>query len=242
MNLKNVSDKNLLSKTKELAATERQHLTLVLHHLREVGRRKLFSDLRYASLFEYAVKELKYSEGQAGRRIQAMRLIQELPEVEAKIESGELNLTHVSMAQSFFRAADKSSPQRMSTAEKIEILERFENKTSREAEKILVQLQPTFALPKESERVIDEVHSEVKFVMDEELRKELDEVKALLGAKALGLSFADLIKFMARTSVKQLRVKKFGKKLTENSYYSAKTLTPAPELARRSPPAQLTLG
>ena len=241
MNLKTLSDNNLLLRTKELVATERQHLTQVLLHLREVERRKLFSDLRYASLFEYTVKELKYSEGQAGRRIQAMRLINELPEIEAKIESGELNLTHVSMAQSFFRASDKASECKMKASEKIEILERFENKTSREAEKILVQLQPTFALPKESERVIDDVHTEVKFVIDAELRQEIEELKALLGVKAIGLSFSELIKYMARTSVHDLRVKKFGKKITEQNYYVTEQPTPPPASQATDRATQLSM-
>ena len=107
MNLKSFKDKELLSQIKQLVKNEREVLTKILHHLREVERRKLFSDLGYQSLFEYTVKELKYSEGQAGRRIQAMRLIKEIPEVEKKIASGKLSLSNISQAQSYFREARK---------------------------------------------------------------------------------------------------------------------------------------
>src|SRR5690606_12598786 len=108
-------------RTKQLVARERQLLTEVLHHLREVERRKLFSDLGYPSLFAYAVGELKYSEGQAGRRIQAMRLIRLLPEVEQQVAAGSLSLSNVSQAQSYFREKAKQRGRAMPATEQREI-------------------------------------------------------------------------------------------------------------------------
>jgi uncharacterized coiled-coil DUF342 family protein len=104
MKLSNLKDRELLSRTRALVQVERTTLTQVLHHLREIERRKLFSDLGYRSLFEYAVEELRYSEGQAGRRIQAMRLMREIPEMEKKVESGSLSLSNVSQAVGMFQA------------------------------------------------------------------------------------------------------------------------------------------
>ncbi len=54
----NLKDQELLNCTKTLVEKERQMLTEILYHLREVERRKLFCDLGYQSLFEYGVKEL----------------------------------------------------------------------------------------------------------------------------------------------------------------------------------------
>lgn len=108
MNLTHLKDQELLTRTKQLVQQERLLLTQVLHHLREVERRKLFCDLGYQSLFEYAIKELHYSEGQAGRRIQAMRLIKELPEVEEKIKTGALSLSNIAQAQSYFKTPTQS--------------------------------------------------------------------------------------------------------------------------------------
>ena len=96
MNLKHLRDQELLANTEELVQTERSTLTKILHHLREIERRRLYSDKGCASLFEYTVKFLHYSEGQAGRRIQAMRLIKEIPEIGCKIESGALSLSNIS--------------------------------------------------------------------------------------------------------------------------------------------------
>ena len=110
--IKKLKDQELLKVTADLVQRERHVLTLVLHHLREVKRRRLFSDLGCPSLFEYCVRELKYSEGQAGRRIQAMRLLKELPEIEPMIRSGSLSLTNLSQAQSYFRDVQKQATQR----------------------------------------------------------------------------------------------------------------------------------
>lgn len=112
MNLSKVKDEQILTKLKTLVQDERELLIVILHHLREVEKRRLFSELKYSSLFEYAVKELKYSEPQAGRRIQAMRLLKELPQLEEKIQSGDLNLSNLCQARTYFRIVDKKSSNR----------------------------------------------------------------------------------------------------------------------------------
>src|SRR5271165_203534 len=111
MNLKNLSDSVLLAQTKNAALKERKSITLVLNHLLEVERRRLYLELGYGSLFDYCLRELHYSEGSAQRRISSMRLLREIPEVESKIESGELSLSVISQAQVFFRA-EKSADKR----------------------------------------------------------------------------------------------------------------------------------
>ena len=186
MQLNHLKDQDLLSNTKQLVQAERDVLTKVLHHFREIERRRLFSDLGYASLFDYAVKELKYSEGQAGRRIQAMRLIKEIPELEKKIESGALSLSNISQAQSFFREVAKNSDDSaknssfISKADKLAVLDKLEHKSAREGQRELLKLQPDAALPKERERVITEEKSEIRFVMTKELKIKLEEVRSLL--------------------------------------------------------------
>ncbi|MEK7358444.1 MAG: hypothetical protein AAB250_18515 [Bdellovibrionota bacterium] len=63
MNLKHLTDDALLASTDRAVQDERSALSVVLHHLREVDRRRLYSKLKYKSLFDYAVKHQKYSEG-----------------------------------------------------------------------------------------------------------------------------------------------------------------------------------
>ncbi|PWU15627.1 MAG: hypothetical protein C5B49_11520 [Bdellovibrio sp.] len=96
--LGSLSDSALLENTQTLVKQERELLTEILHHLKEIENRRLFSSLGYKSLFDYAVKHLQYSEDQAARRISAMKLLKELPEIEEKIELGSLTLANLSMA------------------------------------------------------------------------------------------------------------------------------------------------
>src|SRR5690606_9264736 len=104
------------------------------------------------------VNELKYSEAQAGRRISAMRLLRELPQVEEKIQSGSLNLSNLCQARSYFREVDKKAKTEggdvLSAEYKIEIIEQLENKSARDGEKLLSSLKPETSLPKDKERFL----------------------------------------------------------------------------------------
>ena len=102
MNLKTLKDQELHLATKNLVEKERELLTQILKHLYEIERRRLFCDYQCSSLWEYCVKQLGYSEGQAMRRISAMRLIKEIPEVESKVSEGSLSLSNVAGAYRFF--------------------------------------------------------------------------------------------------------------------------------------------
>ena len=103
MNLSHLTDQSLLDKAAQLAKEERELLTAILHHLKGIERRRLFSSLGYSSLFDYAVKSLGFSCDQAFRRISAMRLLKELPQIEEKISSGKMTLTNLNLAQSLFK-------------------------------------------------------------------------------------------------------------------------------------------
>lgn len=99
MNLKNLSNTELHLQCQFLAKKERLATADMLWHLKENQKRMLFAEMGYRDLKEYCVKELKYSEGSAWRRISAMRLLAEIPELESKIQSGDLNLSQISLAQ-----------------------------------------------------------------------------------------------------------------------------------------------
>ena len=142
LNLSTLTDHNLLQSVKALAADERKITTQILNHLREIEVRRLFATLGYSSLFEYCRQELGYSEGSAQRRISAMRILKEVPDVENKINSGALSLSVISQVQSYFREKAKIN-EPLETQEKIEILERFEHKSTREAEREILAMSPS---------------------------------------------------------------------------------------------------
>ena len=74
-----LSDRELLAQTGNLARVERHLQGAIIDHLAEIEARSLFLRRGFASLFEYAVRELGYSDAAAGRRIAAMRLCADKP-------------------------------------------------------------------------------------------------------------------------------------------------------------------
>ena len=218
MYLNQLKDADLLAQIKEFIQSERDLLIRILHHLREIEKRRLFSDLGYKSLFDYAVGELKYSEGQAGRRIQTMRLLKDLPELETKIATGALSLSNVQQAQTFFREVQAAEPRRIVTPqEKLDVLEKLENKSVRDAQKELLKINPAQALPKEKERVVTETTSEVRFLMSDKLKAKLEGVRSLLGAKGAMMTYAELFDVMSDLSLSALESRHFGKKRTADA-------------------------
>ena len=105
--VKKLSNQQLLSQTKFLVQKERNTHIQVLHHLGEIDSRKLYLELGFSSLFDYAVKELGYSEGAAYRRIKAMKLCRDLPDTESRLQSGKLSLSSASQLQAFFEKQAK---------------------------------------------------------------------------------------------------------------------------------------
>ena len=223
MNNRKLSDQALHQNLLSLRGTERDIVAKILCHLREVDRRKMFCDFEQSSLFDYAVNILGYSEGQAHRRIQAMRLIKGLPPaakktVENKIKSGELSLSNVSSAQSVFNRVQKAEPNKAYTgSQKASILRELENKSARDGQKVLLKLQPTAALPLDRQRVLSEEKTELKIVIDETTKELLENVRALLGPKGADMTYDELFKLMAQETTKNLEAKRFGKKRTQPS-------------------------
>src|SRR4051812_26070092 len=99
--LRELSNSELHEQTLAKVQEERDVTLEVLVFLRETERRRSFAGL--SSLHKYCVRELKYSDSAAQRRIDSMRLLKELPEMEAGLKEGRLNLSVVSIAQTFFR-------------------------------------------------------------------------------------------------------------------------------------------
>ena len=132
MKLAHLTDKTLLLETISFVQRERTLLAEILWRLKEIDRRKLYSDQKCGSLFEYCVKVLKYSEGQASRRVTASRMLNDLPELAEDIKSGSINLTQLNQAKHFFNEMGE-----MNNSEKKEIIDEIKGKTIKETEKIL---------------------------------------------------------------------------------------------------------
>jgi hypothetical protein len=76
-NLKSLSDVQLVEQTSQLVRQEREALTQILWHLREIERRMLYAQASFPTLADYAVVQFQYSRPAAARRVAAMKLLKE---------------------------------------------------------------------------------------------------------------------------------------------------------------------
>ncbi len=88
-----LSDRELLRQTSTLVQHERYLLGAVIDHLSEIEARRLYLQRGCSSLFDYAVRELGYSEAAAGRRIGAVRLCADQPGARERLRDGSLTLS-----------------------------------------------------------------------------------------------------------------------------------------------------
>ena len=88
-----LSDRELLRETRNLVRHERHLQGAIIDHLAEIGARGLYLERGFSSLFDYAVRELGYSDAAAARRIGAMRLCADQPHAREGLRDGSLTLS-----------------------------------------------------------------------------------------------------------------------------------------------------
>ena len=103
-----LGDQQLLEQTKRLAANQRGIDVHILDHLDEIDRRGLALRRGFSSLFDYAVRELRFSDAAAQRRIQAMRLCRRHGWVRACLQSGALSMTAAGQLETTFAGAERA--------------------------------------------------------------------------------------------------------------------------------------
>ncbi len=241
--MKSLTNLELLSNIRALAQEERRIGVELLHHIREIDARKLYGE-KHSSLHEFLVQELKYSDGAAHRRIQAMRLLRDLPETEAKLSSGEITLSTASQLQNFFRAEKKLGTTYASAAKR-ELLSKIEGKSTRQTEGLLAAISLQ-AVPRERERTLNESESSITFVAGSELREKLMRLRGLVAHKNPCPSYAELFEMLADIALQKLDPSKSepltaGKQLAQPTEPTLAYAKRAPHLLR-APSPQSTHG
>lgn len=205
--IKRLPDSQLIDKTDSLVKEERELLTDILHHLAEIERRRLYSEYGYKSLIDMAIQRFGYSSDQAWRRVQAMRLMTALPEIEEKINSGALNLTHLGLAQTLFKQEAKTVA--LSNERKAAIIEEIENTTTREAERIVLKHSSSpKAFAPDRERVLNDDLVEYKFSGSNAIAEKAKILKGLLAHSDPNANMAELVEKAFDTLIDRLENQK----------------------------------
>ena len=103
-----LSDDRLIARTKELSGIEHQLEVVVIDHLREIRKRRLYLRRGFSSLFDYAVRELGYSDAAAWRRLKAMRLCADVDGVRERLQDGSMTLNAAAQLQNAFDRQDRN--------------------------------------------------------------------------------------------------------------------------------------
>ena len=111
-----LSDDRLLARTKELSGIEHHLEVVVIDHLREIHKRRLYLRRGFSSLFDYAVRELGYSDAAAWRRIKAMRLCAEVDGVRERLQNGTMTLNAAAQLQHAFDRQERKKERAASGA------------------------------------------------------------------------------------------------------------------------------
>ena len=112
-----LGDQQLLDQTQRLVANQRCLEVHLIDHLNEIDRRGLALRRGYSSLFDYAVRELGFSDASAQRRIQTMRLCRRYGWVRAELQSGKFDLTSAALLETAFAGAERQARQRGSRSQ-----------------------------------------------------------------------------------------------------------------------------
>jgi hypothetical protein len=93
--LSHLSDQSLLRELRSLVTQDRATTVLLIAHLGEVDSRRLYAPAGYPSMYEYCLRELRFSEDIAYKRIQTARAARQFPAIHAMLADGRLHLTAV---------------------------------------------------------------------------------------------------------------------------------------------------
>ncbi|MGZ3772422.1 MAG: hypothetical protein ACXVCY_01730 [Pseudobdellovibrionaceae bacterium] len=88
------------------------------------------------------VKFYNLSETASYQRVNALKLIESVPEAQEALFSGEVSLSNAALAQSFIQRSEKETKSAMSTEEKMNIIESVKGKTHGEAQITLAESNP----------------------------------------------------------------------------------------------------
>lgn len=205
----------------ELVSRERLLLIEIIEAIREVDRRKLYVDFGHASLFDFLTKDLNYSAGAAQRRIDAARLLRDIPALAEDIRTGRLTLNQIHLVQRASRLSAKQALAIQVTAEKKnEALKLISKESPSRAEAIVAQF---FDLPTlQSTRLSHQSDRSVRFEMtlSKEQFERLKQAQELLSHAVPSGDWVDLIDYMSKKVIQSrsgLRKKNSGNKATSKA-------------------------
>lgn len=193
--IQNLNDDQLLASLGNQFENERRTSNIILLHLHEVDRRRLYAARGYPDLYVMLLKFYRLSETSANQRVKAIALMAEVPRVEERLQSAELNLSTLAMAQRQIRLQEKVTGRKLERERKIEIVEKIANKTQAQAQVELFRMLPeTAENPRTTEKRISDTVTRFNLNLPDEVRDMLLRLKDLWSHVDPQMDYVEVIK------------------------------------------------
>jgi hypothetical protein len=204
ISLKHLDNKELVESTKRALKILSKAEADVLRHFQEIEERRLWTDA--GSLYKYIAATFDLTADQIYPRLQAMRFMRAVPEVEQKIEEGILSVTNALKAQQAFNSESKRRV--VSLEEKREVLETLSSASTKEADRLLAQKYPVTQKPPEKIKPVAQNQNLIQFYVDDETLKQIEELKAKYSHQMPSGKMEDLIKILIQHDNRQPKSRK----------------------------------
>lgn len=220
MNLRKLNDDQIIFGLHSEIKKEKQTTANVVRYIDEVDRRKLYLNYKCTSIFQYLLTVEKYDNSSAQRRIDAMKLLRQLPEIEMDLEKGSINLTQTAQFTTLVREKEKTVG-KLELEQKRELVDAIRGKTTAQTQVLLCQLleiEPK-QLEKAKPQAEESVRREATFTKEQEAI--LQQVREQFSHVHINPSFADLVMAMAEIVLKKPNSTFAAKVKSENPRYIA---------------------
>jgi hypothetical protein len=185
----------------KLVGRERAITQETLELICEAERRKLYLDRGYSSLFDWLVSSFRYSQSAAYRRVQAARLLMELPEIRELLVQGDLNLSSLSRLEGAVKRMEKRSGKKVDPELKRELVQQIRGKSGEETEKILRHSFQEIDLVRDSLAVAGPEHYRLTVTLEDETVLLLKRVRELLSHSCEG--WQEIVSYLAADFLKR---------------------------------------
>jgi hypothetical protein len=155
MDLRDRSDDDLLSSVTKLMGLHRKLTVEIVFHLAEIEERRLHLLKGFPSMFAFCVNALRFSEGEAFRRIAAARLGRRFPVIHSLLASGEVNLSTLELLRPWLTDQNHE-----------ELLAAVAGKGKREVQALIATRFPRPDRPSSIRRARIEPLSEARFMVE----------------------------------------------------------------------------
>jgi hypothetical protein len=162
MNLRGHTDEALLLDVRGLIGSQRELTARLIVYLAEIEHRRLHLFAGFSSMFEFCVKELCLSEGEAFRRLTVARLGRKFPVIHSLVASGEVHLSALVLLRPYLTGENHA-----------ELFQAVRGKSKRDVEMLLATRFPRRDEPARMRPVAPE-RFRIEFTASATLREKLE--------------------------------------------------------------------